>query len=228
MFYVPKANFSEPYFYINIVMTNIKLDSDHIILWFNMIRDLPESERSRGLDAFWDGQVHSKIWLSQMLNKHYDSMIPNNIYIFGGWLGVLANILFQNSKFYVDTIYNIDLDPWCKPNSEKLNQTYVNMQRYQAETADMKEYQYHDTPDIVINTSTEHVTQETYDQWYDKIPNGSLVILQGNDFFSCDEHVRCSNSLDEFITMNRVTDPIFAGQLPTSMYNRFMCIFRKY
>lgn len=208
-------------------MTNIKLDSDHIILWFNMIRDLPEHERSRGLDAFWDGQVHSKIWLSEVLNEHYDSNLPSNIYIFGGWLGVLANILFQNSKFYVDTIYNIDLDPWCKPNSEKLNQTYVNMQRYYAETADMKEYQYSDTADIVINTSTEHVTQETYDHWYDNIPQGSLVVVQGNDFFSCDEHVRCSINLDDFIKMNRVTDPIFAGQLETTMYNRFMCVFRK-
>lgn len=208
-------------------MTNIKLDSDHIILWFNMIRDLPEPERSRGLDAFWDGQVHSKIWLSEILNEHYGSKIPSNIYIFGGWLGVLANILFQNSKFYVDTIYNIDLDPWCKPNSEKLNQTYVNMQRYHAEIADMREYQYDDTADIVINTSTEHVTQEIYDQWYDNIPYGSLVVVQGNDFFSCDEHVRCSISLDDFIIMNRVTDPIFAGQLKTSMYNRFMCVFRK-
>ena len=208
-------------------MTNIKLDSDHIILWFNMIRDLPELERSRGLDAFWDGQVHSKIWLSEVLNEHYDSNLPSNIYIFGGWLGVLANILFQNSKFYVDTIYNIDLDPWCKPNSEKLNQTYVNMQRYYADTADMKEYQYSDTADIVINTSTEHVTQETYDHWYDNIPQGSLVVVQGNDFFSCDEHVRCSINLDDFIKMNRVTDPIFAGQLETTMYNRFMCVFRK-
>lgn len=208
-------------------MTNIKLDSDQIILWFNMIRDLPEPERTRGLDAFWDGQVHSKIWLSEVLNKHHNSKIPNNIYIFGGWLGVLANILFQNSTFYIDTIYNIDLDPWCKPNSEKLNQAYLKMQRYQAETADMKDYDYNDTADIVINTSTEHVTQETYDQWYENIPSRSLVVVQGNDFFSCDEHVRCSNDLDEFIKMNRVVDPIFAGQLETTMYNRFMCVFRK-
>ena len=208
-------------------MTNIKLDSDQMIKWFNMIRDLPEPERTRGLDAFWDGQVHSKIWLSETLNKHHNSRIPNNIYIFGGWLGVLANILFQNSKFYIDTIYNIDLDPWCKPNSEKLNESYYNMQRYQAETADMKDYEYNDTADIIINTSTEHVTQETYDIWYDNIPKGSLVVLQGNDFFSCDEHVRCSKDLEEFMLMNRVTDPIFSGELETSVYNRFMCIFKK-
>ena len=208
-------------------MTNIKLDSDHVIKWFNMIRDLPEPERTRGLDAFWDGQVHSKIWLSQVLNEHYNSPLPSNIYIFGGWLGVLANILFQNSKFYVDTIYNIDLDPWCKPNSEKLNESYCIMQRYQAETVDMSEYQYNDSADIVINTSTEHVTQEIYDIWYTNIPTGSLVVVQGNDFFACDEHVRCSKDLNEFITMNRVTDPIFTGELQTTMYKRFMCVFTK-
>lgn len=208
-------------------MTNISLDSDQVIKWFNMIRDLPESERTRGLDAFWDGQVHSKIWLSQILNEHYNNPVPSNIYIFGGWLGVLANILFQNSKFYIDTIYNIDLDTWCKPNSEKLNDTYHKMQRYYAEAGDMKDYEYTDSPDIIINTSTEHVTQETYDIWYDNIPTGSLVVIQGNDFFSCDEHVRCSKDLNEFITMNRVTNPIFSGQLGTSVYNRFMCIFKK-
>jgi hypothetical protein len=208
-------------------MTNINLSSDNIIQWFNMIRDLPDSERTRSLDAFWDGQMHSKIWLSEVLNKHYDNPTPSNIYIFGGWLGVLANILFQNSNFYVDTIYNIDVDPWCKSNSEKLNATYVNMQRFQAETTDMKDYQYNDTADIVINTSTEHVDQETYDQWYDNIPSGSLVVVQGNDFFSCDEHVRCSKDLDEFMTMNRVHEPIFSGQLKTTMYNRFMCVFKK-
>jgi hypothetical protein len=208
-------------------MTNIKLDSDQIIKWFNMIRDLPEPERTRGMDAFWDGQVHSKIWLSEILNKHCDSSTPSNIYIFGGWLGVLANILFQNSKFYIDTIYNIDLDPWCQSNSEKLNETYYKMQRYKAETADMKDYEYHDTTDIVINTSTEHVTQEIYDVWYGTIPAGSLVVIQGNDFFSCDEHVRCSKDLDEFMTMNHVHEPIFSGQLKTSMYNRFMCVFKK-
>jgi hypothetical protein len=101
------------------------------------------------------------------------------------------------------------------------------MQRFQAETVDMQEYQYNDTADIVINTSTEHVSQETYDDWYDNIPSGSLVVVQGNDFFSCDEHVRCSKDLDEFVTMNQVIDPIFTGQLKTSMYTRFMCVFKK-
>lgn len=208
-------------------MTNINLDSGQVIKWLNMIRDLPDAERTRGLDAFWDGQLHSKIWLSETLNNHYDNKIPSNIHIFGGWLGVLANILFQNSKFYIDTIYNIDLDPWCKTNSEKLNETYYTMERYRAETVDMSDYIYQDTADIVINTSTEHVNQETYDRWYNNIPTGSLVVIQGNDFFSCDEHVRCSNDLDDFMNMNRVNKPIFAGQLKTSMYNRFMCIFYK-
>jgi hypothetical protein len=101
------------------------------------------------------------------------------------------------------------------------------MQRFHAETADMQEYQYDDTADIVINTSTEHVTQETYDIWYNNIPSGSLVVVQGNDFFSCDEHVRCSKDLDEFMTMNHVHEPIFSGQLKTTMYYRFMCIFKK-
>lgn len=209
------------------LMYDVKLNSNDIIKWINMIRDLPDNERTRGMDAFWDGQLHSKIWLSETLNQYYNNKFPSNIHIFGGWLGVLANILFQNSNFYIDSIYNIDIDPWCKSNSEKLNETYYNMDRYYGETDDMKTYMYKDTPDIVINTSTEHVTQEIYDQWYNNIPLNTLVVLQGNDFFSCEEHVRCSENLNDFITMNKVTNPVFQGEMKTSMYTRYMCIFNK-
>jgi len=71
------------------------------------------------------------------------------------------------------------------------------------------------------------VTQEQYDSWYNNIPRETIVIAQGNDYFQCDEHIRCTHNLPEFESMNRVTNPIFRGVLPTDMYNRFMCIWRK-
>jgi hypothetical protein len=208
-------------------MSYALLDSHELPLWFNMIRDLPDSERTRALDAFWDGQLNSKTWLSNTLNRYYGNNVPSNIHIFGGWLGVQASVLFQNSNFTINRIYNIDIDPWCKPNSEKLNKYNALKGRYVAETNDMSTYQYTDNTDIIINTSTEHVNQEIYDRWYDNIPKHSTVVVQGNDFFSCDEHVRCSIDLDDFMEMNHVTAPIFADKFKTSMYNRFMCIFKK-
>jgi hypothetical protein len=80
---------------------------------------------------------------------------------------------------------------------------------------------------VVINTSTEHITQEQYNKWYSQIPKDTVVVAQGNDFFECSEHLRCSSDLLDFKLMNMVTDPLFSGTLPTDMYNRFMCIWKK-
>ena len=80
---------------------------------------------------------------------------------------------------------------------------------------------------IVINTSTEHVDQETYDLWFDRIPYGSLIVIQGNNFFECDQHTRCSSSLLDFKRMNYVNKSIFEGTLPHDLYDRYMCVFKK-
>lgn len=204
----------------------IKLNPTDLIYWFNAIRDLPEHERTRALDAFWSGQLNSKVWLVEELNKLHTT--PSDIYIFGGWIGVLASVIFQASTFPVRRIRSIDLDSWCEPVADMMCKPYeMDAWKFKAITHDMKTYQYETYPDIVINTSTEHVTQDVYDEWYNNIPDGSLVIAQGNDFFSCDEHVRCSKDLQEFIQQNKVANPLFSGELQTDMYKRFMCIWKK-
>lgn len=204
----------------------IKLDPSELIYWFNALRDLPENERTRALDAFWSGQIDSKVWLVEELNKvHTD---PSDVYIFGGWIGVLASMMFQSSTFTINKIRSIDLDPWCEKIADSMCKPHeMNEWRFKARTADMCKYQYESTPTIVINTSTEHVTKEVYDLWYSMIPSGTLVVSQGNNFFDCNEHVRCSNSLEEFKTMNNVTEPLFAGVLETYMYDRYMAIWKK-
>lgn len=207
---------------------NITIDTGELIHWFNALRNVPESQRTRALDAFWSGQIQSKAWLVTELNKIILS--PSNIYIFGGWIGVLANMLIQASTFDVLKIRSIDLDPWCERIADDVNKIHeIDSWRFKAVTADMCSYQYqHDMhPHIVINTSTEHVTQEIYDKWYDNIPLGSVVVAQGNDYFSCDEHIRCCHNLTEFNTINRVAKPLYSGELKTDMYNRYMSIWIK-
>ena len=70
-------------------------------------------------------------------------------------------------------------------------------------TDDMRNFQYKEAPDVVINTSTEHVDQDTYDTWWENIPDDTFVMLQGNDLV-IPEHVRPFDSLDDFISRNRV------------------------
>jgi hypothetical protein len=207
--------------------TNLLINSNQLIHWFNALRNLPDNDRARALDAFWAGQLDSKCWLVNTLNDYVSN--PSNIYVFGGWIGVLSSMLFQCSKFEVKNIRSIDLDPWCESIADTVCQPYMIAGSFKAITSDMKEFNYDWDiyPNVVINTSTEHIDQETYDIWYDKIPSGSLVVLQGNNFFDCPEHVRCSKSLIEFKRMNYATSVLWSGELIHDLYTRYMAILKK-
>lgn len=208
-------------------VSNLLLNSNQLIHWFNALRNLPEGERTRALEAFWAGQLDSKCWLVNTLNDYVNG--PSNIYIFGGWIGVLSSMLFQCAKFDVGNIRSIDLDPWCESIADTVCQPYTSSGRFKAITANMCQfgYDWDIYPDIVINTSTEHIDQATYDIWWDQIPTNTMVVLQGNNFFDCGEHVRCSSSLLEFQRMNYAINPLWSGVLKHDLYDRYMVIVKK-
>jgi len=209
----------------------VTLNLEDIIHWFNSIRNLPASQRYRALEGMWDTQLHSKWWIVEQLNNclHEDT-IPKNIYIFGGWIGILSSMLFQRSAFPINKIRSIDIDPWCESVADTVCKPYEMTEwRFKAITSDMADFQYQAdlVPHIVINTSTEHVSQEIYDQWFNRIPINTLIVAQGNNYFSCNEHIRCANNLQEFNAINNISNPIFMGELKNSQYIRFMSIWLK-
>lgn len=199
--------------------------------WINAIRDIDDhAQRTRALDALWYGQLASKGWLVNHLKDYVMPNAPVNVYIFGGWIGILANMILQSPDMDVKKVRSIDIDPWCEPIADKVNKWHeMNDWRFKAVTADMLTYEYQSDirPDIVINTSSEHVTQEVYQDWYDNIPSGTLVVVQGNDYFDCDEHIRCSRNLEEFKRQNFVSCEYYSGEISTAVYKRFMAIWRK-
>lgn len=208
-------------------MNTINISTEDLTFWFNAIRNLPDHERTRALDALWSGQLQSKAWLVNTLTQYVNKSV--NVYIFGGWIGILASMLFQ-SKLEIMKIRSIDIDPWCEVVADTVNKRYeMDGWRFKALTADMTSYDYDwgISSDVVINTSSEHVTQQQYDSWYRGITPGSLVVVQGNNFFACHEHVRCSTDLADFEVQNHVTNPVFSGQFHTNEYTRYMSIWRK-
>lgn len=203
--------------------------SNESVIWImDAFRQFPE-HRERLLDCFWRGQIESKEWLIRKLNQN----IPNpkeshNVYIFGGWYGVLASMLFDSSNFYINKMRSIDIDPSCELVADHVNKiNEMNEWRFKAFTSNMADWKYDHLPTLVINTSTEHITQETYDDWYNNIPTGTTVVIQGNDFFSCPEHIRCSIDLDDFISMSNMKQLIWTGEFKAdkgSGYTRYMAI----
>lgn len=178
-------------------------------------------DRYRTLESFWKGQINSKVWLIDHLEKYHQNL-PYNILLCGGWNGVLATLLF-NSRLDITRIVSMDIDKKCEDIAYNMNKDYEMGGRFKAITSDMLEYNDYSKHNLIINTVCEHMTQEQYNNWLDKLPANKRVIIQSNDYFSHEEHVNCKQTLEEFQKDCRLNVDI-AATMPTEKYNRFMII----
>jgi hypothetical protein len=172
------------------------------------------------MDAFWSGQLKSKEWLINALSTQFSGKDgPASIEIHGGWVGVLASMLFQ-SIIPIKRITSLDIDPACEPIATMMNKGEEIAGRFQAMTGDM--CNLISFVNIVINTSCEHITQEQYEIWLDKRTKDQLLVLQSNNY-KIDEHVRTAKSLEEFKEQSHI-DVLWAGELELPLYTRYMII----
>jgi hypothetical protein len=193
----------------------MQIDTEHLHFWMNAIRQSPDPIRT--LDAFWKGQIKSKEWLIEKLRPFVTE--SSRIDIHGGWVGVLASMLFQ-SGIPVRYICSVDLDPECEPIATMMNKLEEQDGKFKALTGDMCEVPVHGN--VIINTSCEHITQEQYNIWLSRIPQGNLLVLQSNNY-NIPEHVRISNSLEEFKNQCNI-NVLWSGELDLPLYKRFMLI----
>jgi len=193
----------------------MQIDLEHLHFWMQAIRQSPDPMRT--MDAFWSGQLKSKEWLITNLRKNVNKFVSIDIH--GGWVGVLASMLFQ-SEIYVKNIRSIDIDPTCEPIATMMNKREEMAGRFRAVTSDMCEIR--SDADVVINTSCEHITQDQYDLWLSGMPYNSLLVLQSNNY-NIPEHIRTASSLDEFKKQSNLT-VLWAGELELPLYTRFMII----
>jgi len=139
-----------------------------------------------------------------------------------------------------DKIRSFDSDPTCAPIADTINRPHVvDEWKFKASTCDMLNMDYstsrystfrangskielEDTPDTLINTSCEHLSD--YSSWWQRIVPGKLVILQSNDFYSAKEHCNCVKSADELLAHSPMTEVLFKGELSLPDYHRFMLI----
>ena len=198
----------------------MKIDIKDIKFWMDAIRN--SDDRSRTLESFWGGQLQSKTWLIELLERK--SRIANaKVVIFGGWNGVLASMLF-NSDIGIKNITSVDIDPVCEEIARTMNKRQEMEGKFIAVTQDMCDFQYEQDPDIVINTSCEHITNEQYKKWLQNIPRGCKIVLQSNDYDELDEHINCVSSLDKFKKASGLNDIITEDELQLEKYKRFMLI----
>jgi hypothetical protein len=175
-------------------------------------------------DAFSSGQIGSKIWLCEELEQLFETI--DSVWIYGGWYGISAFLLQSRGNINIGQIRSYDLDPQCEEVADMINENWViDNWKFKAKTQDCNLLDLDwNGPDLVINTSTEHF--ESLD-WWNAIPKGTTVALQGNNMPHEEHHIH-SNSLDDFIKSYPVDTLLFRGQkefvYPTWKFTRFMLI----
>ena len=198
----------------------MKIELEDIMFWMDAIRN--SEDKYRTLESFWKGQLRSKQWLIERLEEH---ALPskNRIVIHGGWNGVLASMMF-NSNLNIMKITSVDIDSSCEEIATTMNKNYEIEGKFCAVTSDMCSYDY--DADIVVNTSCEHITQEQYEQWLNNVPQLATIVLQSNNYFDLDEHIRCAKDLDQFVEQSNIR-VFWKGTYETPKYKRFMLIGKK-
>jgi hypothetical protein len=198
------------------------IDLKDVAFWMDAVRN--SENHYSVLESFWKGQLQSKEWLIENLELLIPASKTNlNVVIHGGWNGVLASLLF-NSKISIGQIKSIDIDENCEIVASMINKRQEILNQFRAITVDMCLYDYDTVTDIVINTSTEHLSKNKYDDWFNKIPNKCLVVLQSNNYKEIAEHINCYDTVDDFAKSCNLTNILFKDTLTLPLYNRFLVI----
>jgi hypothetical protein len=172
-------------------------------------------------DAFSSGQIGSKIWLCEELERlNWKSKLTD---IYAGWYATTAFLLLSRGKFEVERIASYDVDPACESVADTINENWVwQSWKFKAFTADCNFVE--SSADLVINTSTEHFDSM---QWFDNIKPGTRVILQSNNM-PHDDHSFNMKSLDEFADTFKLSQYVFEGSkrfvYPDWSFSRYMII----
>lgn len=180
-------------------------------------------------DAFSSGQILSKLWLAESLEKVIEfNMLtqPRRILCLGGWYGLTNFILRIRDRIKIKTFRSLDIDPKVENIADQINNSWEWQDwQFKAVTADANSFRYTaDDFDTVINTSVEHMESR---QWFENIPEGSLVALQSNDM-PHEDHSGCHGDLYEFVKEFNLSETFFTGEklfsYPDWSFRRFMII----
>lgn len=171
-------------------------------------------------NAFNHKQIGSKMWARDSLYQALGGRL-GRVVLLGGWYGILAAILFDDSRFEIGQVTSYDIDPAVGTVAETLNKAWSD--RFSAVTADMYALDYAALgADLIVNTSCEHIADLR--AWLALLPKGSRVMLQSNDYFSEPTHINCVPSLDAFAEQAQLSALDFSGSLKMKKYTRFMLI----
>ena len=200
-------------------------------------------------DALSRSQIKSKIWLINEL-ENVRGQLPDPVYkqvsIFAGWFGQLKNIYDKKLTYRKmrvvemdksacetsDYIFNLaELENYkVKSVNANINALTLHKNGYEWDVENFKEgtkYSEKFLPDLIINTSAEHMTEEWYNQIrFKQMDSNPIVAIQSNNLFDIPEHINCVHSVDHMKKKFPMKEILFEGELQLKGYKRVMLIGR--
>jgi hypothetical protein len=195
-------------------------------------------------DAFSRSQIRSKIWLITELAKIKVNW--RDVAVFAGWFGQLSLIFRQQLTYHSMRI--IELDPAaCRASDYVFNLANLNEHKIKSVNADINLLALHKNgyewqvenfrdgtkysekflPNLIINTSAEHMTEEWFHQLrFKQLEGDPIVAIQSNNLFDIPEHINCVHSMDHMKKKFPMREVLFAGELQLKGYKRVMLIGR--
>lgn len=165
-------------------------------------------------------QIECKQWLVNELSNINNF---NNIYLIGGWFGYpLINFLEKHNK--IIKLVNIDMDKnatsVCFNFSKIFNHNFVK-------TVTKSIYKHSENfidADLIINTSSEHMFDMPVIMKNRNFNKKCIFAIQSNNMNRIDDHINCSNSLEEFKSKSKFNKVMYEGVRKFDEYERYMLI----
>jgi len=213
---------------------------------FRAINDYIKKDKDIAIiqDAMSRSQMRSKIWLVDELSKINSKF--DNVLVLASWFGQLKFIYNNKLKFekmrlveldrdaceISDSIFNLyDIENYkVKSINANINNLTLHKNGYAWTVENLKEntgYEEKFLPDLIINTSAEHMTEEWFNQIrFKEMESNPIVAIQSNNLFDIPEHINCVHSVDHMKKKFPMREILFEGELQLKGYKRVMLIGR--
>jgi hypothetical protein len=131
-------------------------------------------------EAFNHGQVSSKLWLCEELDKIVDNNKRYNVHILGGWHNVMSFMLIVRNQYRYKELHSYDLDPEAVRVASKICDTWLfDEPKVFNHNIDINDLAIEDIKDsIIINCSMDQMNDN---EWFYRVPEGNIVCVQTID-----------------------------------------------
>ena len=190
-------------------------------------RDIYESSGYTLAGSYTPDLVFSKLWLSRELKSILKQQGIDSVpvaYILGSWYSNLSTIL-RRTGVPIDRIVDVERrGEWLRTGQQLQQDMNISGVQHMQADANRIDYRQLQQPGIVINTSTNDIADHG---WFDHIPSGTIVVLQGRDSVPAGaEHTY--NSPEDLLQMSPLEQVLYSGtwdlEDPETPYQRSMVI----